>query len=147
MDRFTERPSTWQDLDQGYSPDIMRIATADAVRAALPGGQEQMKGALKMGDVDFWTDDPRQVIARINPGDDLVRLYVHHITSDASGRLKVEGTGKGARHVKIPGPVDSPAVTRLIEQVHAAYRAGTESAAGVRPDPRSTGTLEPGSGP
>jgi len=127
MDRFATRPTSWEELEEGYRPDTMAITRdiADAVRSALPGASEQVKGALKMGYIDFWTDDSREVIARISPGDDLVRLYVHHIKTDASGRLKVEGTGKGARHVKLAGPVDKAAVKSLIEQAHAAY-AGTE---------------------
>ena len=74
-----------------------------------------------MGYAQYWQDARQDVLAMISPEDGHVKLYVHHVRKDQTGQLKVEGTGKNARHVKFwPGDVDEAAIRSLLAQVMEA---------------------------
>lgn len=122
--RFTTPPKTWEEVMAGYSPDIQALATdlRAVVRDALPTCTESVGGAKMMGYSQYWLDGRSDVLAMISPEDPHVKLYVHHITKDATGALKVEGTGKNARHVKLRD-LDAGAVRALLAQVMAARNA------------------------
>ncbi|MGB1585554.1 MAG: hypothetical protein ACPHID_00725 [Thermoplasmatota archaeon] len=121
MSRFETPPTNWEEVLAGYPEPIQAITVAlrDIVRDALPMCTETVQGARVMGYAQYWQDERNDVLAMISPEDEHVKLYVHHVRADATGRLKVEGTGKNARHVKLRA-VDEGAVRGLLEQVVAA---------------------------
>lgn len=127
MPRFSTPPTTWDEVHAGYADDA--VATTKRLRevvvAALPGCTETVQGAKVMGYAQYWLTDRNDVLAMISPEDTHVKLYVHHVRKDETGRLKVEGSGKNARHVKLPldGSWDEDAVQGLLEQVVAAREA------------------------
>lgn len=67
----------------------------------LPGCTESVGGAKTMGYAPYWERDRQDVLAMISPEDTHIKLYLHHVRSDPSPRLRVEGPGKNARHVKL----------------------------------------------
>ncbi len=75
-----------------------------------------------MGYAQYWLDNKQDVPAMISPEDEMVKLYVHRVREDATGRLKVEGSGKNARHVKLwlKEEYDPDAIRDLLQQVVAA---------------------------
>ena len=118
MPRFETPPTDWDEVLAGYPEGIGRLTVAlrDVVRDALPTATETVQGARTMGYAQYWIDGRNDVVAMISPEDAHVKLYVHHVRTDATGRLKVEGTGKNARHVKLT-QVDEAAVRGLLTQV------------------------------
>lgn len=124
MPRFETPPTTWDEVHAGYGADV--VATTKRLREvvvdALPQCTETVQGAKVTGYAQYWKDDRNDVLAMISPEDSHVKLYVHHVRKDRTGRLKVEGSGKNARHVKLPldGSWDGDAVRDLLEQVVAA---------------------------
>lgn len=121
MARFATPPTTWEEVLVGYPAEMQAVTVElrDVVRAALPMATETVQGARVMGYAQYWIADRNDVVAMISPEDHHVKLYVHHITKDQTGALKVEGTGKNARHVKLQS-VDPEAVRGLLDQVLAA---------------------------
>lgn len=124
MPRFDTPPTTWDEVPAGYAPDVMATTKRlrDVVVEALPQCTEVIQGAKVMGYAQYWQDHRNDVLAMISPEDTHVKLYIHHVREDASGQLKVEGSGKNTRHVKLPldGSWDQDAVRGLLEQVVAA---------------------------
>ena len=124
MARFAVPPTNWHEVHAGYAPEV--VATTKRLReivvAALPDCTETVTGAKVMGYAQYWKDGRNDVLAMISPEDTHVKLYVHHVRKDATGRLKVEGTGNNARHVKLPldGSWDGDAVRGLLNQIAAA---------------------------
>lgn len=118
MARFESPPTNWEEVLAGYPAAMQDVTVAlrDVVRAALPMASETVQGAKMMGYAQYWIDGRNDVVAMISPEDEHVKLYVHHIRTDATGNLKVEGTGKNARHVKLTS-VDADAVRALLAQV------------------------------
>lgn len=118
MARFETPPTNWEEVLAGYPSAMQEVTVAlrDVVRDALPMATETVQGAKMMGYAQYWIDERNDVVAMISPEDAHVKLYVHHIRSDASGNLKVEGTGKNARHVKLTS-VDPAAIQSLLNQV------------------------------
>lgn len=120
MVRFETPPTNWDEVHAGYPADIQALTQdlREVVVEALPQCTETVQGARVMGYAQYWQDTRNDVLAMISPEDAHVKLYVHHVRQDATGRLKVEGTGKNARHVKIlPGALDAEAVRGLLHQV------------------------------
>lgn len=121
MSRFQTPPTNWEEVLAGYPAPMqaLTVALRDVVRTALPQCTETVQGAKVMGYAQYWQDNRNDVLAMISPEDEHVKLYVHHVRADATGRLKVEGTGKNARHVKLRD-LDVDAVDNLLQQVVAA---------------------------
>ncbi|MGB0652060.1 MAG: DUF1801 domain-containing protein [Thermoplasmatota archaeon] len=125
--RFETPPTDWAGVHAGYPDEIVRLTKE--VRAvvvdALPECQETVQGARMMGYAQYWQAERNDVLAMISPEDEHVKLYVHHVKKDATGALKVEGTGKNARHVKLR-PADGlpeAAIRALLAQVVEARAA------------------------
>lgn len=124
MARFDKPPRSWEALQTGYPAGIYDLARAvDAIiHRTVPEISAAVRGAKMMGYVNYEMTGIDGVLLRLSPEDDHVKLYVHHITADATGTLDVEGTGKNARHVKFRSAPDEGAVTALVEQEINAAR-------------------------
>jgi hypothetical protein len=122
--RFQTPPSNGAEVHAGYNPQT--VARTKWLRAivteTLPQCTETVQGAKMMGYSQYWMDSKSDVLAMISPEDKMVKLYIHHITEDSTGQLKVEGTGKNARHVKLwlDHEYESNAIRGLLAQVVAA---------------------------
>lgn len=127
MARFETPPTTWDEVLAGYPAPTAALTESlrDAVRDALPEATETVAGARMMGYAQYWLAERNDVLCMISPEDEHVKLYVHHVRRDASGALKVEGTGKNARHVKLRAWDDATeaAVRGLLAQVVEARSA------------------------
>lgn len=117
--RFETPPRTWDEVLAGYSAEIGERTRAirDIVVNALPMCDEAVGGAKMMGYAQY--KENGRVFAMISPEDEHVKLYVHFVRKDETGQLKVEGTGKNARHVKLRD-VPEQAIRDLLAQVIGA---------------------------
>lgn len=124
MVRFDVRPQTWDEVHAGYSKQTVARTKwlRSVVASALPQCTESVQGARMMGYAHYWQESRQDVLAMISPEDEMVKLYIHHVRKDATGRLKVEGTGKHARHVKLwlDQEYDEEDLRNLLAQVVAA---------------------------
>lgn len=121
MARFAIPPMNWEEALVAYPMPIQTIPPnlSAVVRAALPEATESDQGAKMMGHAQYWMTNKQDVRAMISPDDHHVKLYIRHVTADPTGALKVEGTGKNARQVKLR---DGPAgdIRNLLRAVVAA---------------------------
>jgi hypothetical protein len=122
--RFQSPPSNSDEFHAGYGPETVARTKwfQEIVAESLPQCTETVQGAKMMGYSQYWIDSKSDVLAMISPEDEMVKLYVHHIKKDSTGQLKVEGTGKNARHVKFwpNGEYAESAIRGLPAQVVAA---------------------------
>jgi hypothetical protein len=70
------------------------------VLKALANPEEQIVGGAKVGLALYTDGETNSVMCGVHPSGDKCLLYVHHIADLKHPRLKLEGEGKRARHIK-----------------------------------------------
>jgi hypothetical protein len=93
---FDELIATW--------PEITRPAAQAARKLILsqhPAIIEQIAGGEKVRYAAYFIGEPIHVVAVLGGGKDHCKLYLHHTSKISTGKLKLEGKGKHARHIKL----------------------------------------------
>ncbi len=70
------------------------------VMDVLANPEEQIVGGAKVGLALYTDGETNSVMCGVHPSGDKCLLYVHHIADLDHPRLKLEGEGKRARHIK-----------------------------------------------
>lgn len=94
---------TFEDLLTGHSAPLQDVCRGlrGLLQAALPEAVEGIYGGTKVGLALYAVGDGKQVICGIQPSGDDCLFYLHYLKPEDSPRLKLEGQGKHARHVRV----------------------------------------------
>ena len=79
------------------------------IRRLAPDADENVYGGLKMANVLYSVGSDTNVFCGIQPANDRCKLYLHHVRPGDVPDLKIEGSGKHARHVKVATNSDAHA--------------------------------------
>ncbi len=120
MATYQTKPTTFDELIAPYSTDVQAIAgwLRGLIQEALPDAAENIYGGAKIGNALYSIGDASHVICGIQPAADLCRLFIHNVHNVKHPELKIEGSGKNARHVKVRevGKPSAEALKWLLEQ-------------------------------
>lgn len=123
MATYQTKPTTFDELIKPYSADVQAIARwlRGLIQEVLPDAAENIYGGTKIGNALYSIGDPNNVICGIQPAAELCRLFVHSVHDARHRELKIEGSGKNARHVKVRqvGKPSADALKWLIKQAVA----------------------------
>ena len=120
MTTYSTPPTTFDELVAPFPASIREAAAAlrSAVLARFPHAHEHVSGGLKFGTALYSFEKPTNVALGLQPTDTHCKLYLHHVRPGEIAGLKLEGSGKNARHVKIATASDAgqPAVAEAIHR-------------------------------
>ena len=99
----TARPKTPAEVFEGHPKPVRELAQQlrELAFETLPELTENAYGGAKVRLTLFSLGDPSNVVCGVQPADDGCLFYFHHVKPEDSPTLKIEGTGKHARHVKL----------------------------------------------
>jgi len=99
------------------------------IRETLPEPEENIYGGLMVANALYSIGGPAKVICGIQPDKIQCRLFLHNVADVKFPGIKIEGTGKHARHVKVKelNKENKKALSRLIgEAFNRSGLANTE---------------------
>lgn len=88
------------------------------IREAMPEATENVSGGLKFATALYSLDRPTNVACGLQPTESHCKLYLHHVRPGDVDRLRLEGSGKNARHVKVESATTArdPAIATALER-------------------------------
>jgi hypothetical protein len=98
-----KRPSrTFEDLLTGYAAPLQDVCRAlrGLVQENEPELKEGIYGGAKVG-LALYCSAAGKVVCGIQPSGEDCLFYLHYLQPADSARLRLEGQGKHARHIKI----------------------------------------------
>lgn len=120
MTTYLKPPTTFEQLVAPFPVAIQEAAAAlrAAVLARFPDAHEHVSGGLKFATALYSFGQPTNVACGLQPTATHCKLFLHHVRKGDVAGLKLEGSGKNARHVKVESaaaaaqPVIADAVSR-----------------------------------
>jgi len=93
---------TFEDVIKPHPKKTQAIAKRlrKLVMDVLANPEEQIVGGAKVGIALYTDGETNSVMCGVHPSGDKCLLYIHHIAELDHPRLKLEGKGKRARHIK-----------------------------------------------
>lgn len=121
MTTYSEPPTTFEQLIAPFPAAIQDAAAAlrALVLERIPEAHEHVSGGLKFANALYSLGRPTNVACGMQPTATHCKFFLHHVRPGDIAGLKLEGTGKHARHVK----VQSAASARRPEIADAIDRA------------------------
>ncbi len=114
MATHSEKPTTFEELIAPFNAPVQ--ATAESlrtmIREPMPDFNENIYGGLSVANAHYSRGGPNHVVCGIQPALDHCKLYVHHVADVRRDGLRIEGSGKNTRHVKVRS-VDDETTERL----------------------------------
>ncbi|HLG93484.1 MAG TPA: hypothetical protein VI546_01470 [candidate division Zixibacteria bacterium] len=103
MSVYKRKPESFNEMLAPYSREIRTIALGlrRMIREALPESEEKIYGGLMVAQALYGIGGPAKVICGIQPDKIQCRLFLHNVADLKPPGIKIEGTGKHARHVKV----------------------------------------------
>lgn len=94
----------------------------DIIFETLNDIDENIYGGKKVQNALYSKGDPNKVVCGIQTNDNYCIFYLHKTDIIETGDLKLEGSGKHAKHVKFYSPheVDSQIIQSVITQIYEA---------------------------
>lgn len=130
MSVYKRKPESFNEMLAPFSKEIRTIALGlrRMIREALPESEEKIYGGLMVAQVLYGIGGPAKVICGIQPDKIQCRLFLHNVADVKLPGIKIEGTGKHARHVKVKelNRENKKALSRLIGE--AFNRSGLAKA-------------------
>lgn len=108
------------------------------VQSTLPQAVEGIYGGTKVGLALYSVGDGNKVVCGIQPSGDACLLYLHYLKPEDSPRMKLEGKGRHALHIRV-NAVSAEIETELSSLLRLALsRSGAVPVAqqGAAPDGR-----------
>jgi hypothetical protein len=101
--KATRRKRSFEDLLAGHIASTQAVCRAlrGLVQATLPQAEEGIYGGAKVGLALYSLGDGKKVVCGIQPTGDECLFYLHYLKPENSPRLKLEGKGKHALHIRI----------------------------------------------
>lgn len=120
MTTYKQPPTTFDELIDPF-PIAVRESAAGLrtlILETLPEAKEVVSGGLKFGTALYSVGRPTNVACGLQPTATHCKLYLHHVRPGDVADLKLEGSGKNARHVKVPSctAAEQPAIAAAISR-------------------------------
>ncbi len=121
MATYKQPPTTFEELIAPFPSAVRESATTlrTLILDAMPEARESVSGGLSFAIALYSLGGPTNVACGLQPTSTHCKLYLHHVRPGDVANLKLEGSGKNARHVKVP----SSAAAREVEIAAAIARA------------------------
>jgi hypothetical protein len=103
--------------DKPNSIQLLFSLVRDAMLATSPLIKEEILGGNKVKMAYYSIGDRNNPVGVIGPAKDHVKLFFHHFNTVDTTGLKLEGSGKHARHVKLRPDDDLEMIGPLLKQV------------------------------
>ena len=120
MTTYVRPPGDFDELVEPFPEDVRETACElrRLIQRALPDADENVYGGLKVANVLYSIGRDTNVICGIQPADTHCKLYLHHVKPGDVAGVKVEGSGKNARHVKVAGlaAAQAPEIRSVLER-------------------------------
>lgn len=109
MTVYERPPATFEELIAPFPAAVRESAVAlrRLILAAQPDADELVSGGLKFGTALYSVGRPTNVACGLQPTAAHCKLYLHHVRPGDVPGLRLEGSGKNARHVKIASASDA----------------------------------------
>lgn len=103
MSTYATPPTTFEELIAPFPRDIREAASAlrAVVQSTIPNADEQVSGGLKFAMALYSIGPATNVACGLQPSAAHVKFFLHHVRPGDIPELKLEGSGKHARHVKV----------------------------------------------
>lgn len=127
MTTYTAPPTSFEELIAPFPTAVQEAAAAlrAMARTHFPDAREHVSGGLKFATALYSFGRPTNVAFGMQPTPTHCKFFLHHVRPGDVAGLKLEGTGKHARHVKVA----SADAAERPELVEAMGRAGREARA------------------
>lgn len=108
MSVYQTPPATFDDLVEPMPENVRRNARdlRLLITEALPDAEENIYGGKKMGNSLYSIGGPNNVVCGLQPTERTCKLFVHGWRNLQDLGLRLEGSGKNARHVKVDAVTD-----------------------------------------
>ena len=95
-------PRTFDDMISSHpkKTQAMALKLRNLVQNSLVDTEEQIVGGAKVGLALYTDSETNKVLCGVQPTDGACLLYVHHIKNFKHPRMKLEGRGKHAKHIR-----------------------------------------------
>jgi hypothetical protein len=122
MTTYATPPTTFEQLVAPFPVAIQEAAAAlrAVVLTHFPNAHEHVSGGLKFATALYSIGKPTNVVCGLQPTATHCKYFLHHVRPGDIPDLRLEGTGKHARHVKVA----SAALAGRPEIAEATKRAG-----------------------
>lgn len=112
-------PTTFEQLVAPFAANVQEAAVAlrAIFRARFPDAVESVSGGLKFATALYSFTRPTNVAFGLQPTPTHCKLFLHHVRPGDIAGLRLEGSGKHARHVKVASADDArrPEIAAAIE--------------------------------
>lgn len=120
MTTYPSPPATFEQLVAPFPATVRAAAAAlrSAALARFPGAHEHVSGGRKFGTALYSFGRPTNVAFGLQPTATHCKLYLHHVRPGDVAGLKLEGSGKNARHAKVATAAEAarPEIAEAIER-------------------------------
>lgn len=103
MTIYNQPPTTFAELIAPFPAAVRETATTLRARImeAMPEAHEHVSGGLKFGTALYSLGRPTNVACGLQPTTMHCKLYLHHVQPGDVAGIRIEGSGKNARHIKV----------------------------------------------
>jgi hypothetical protein len=103
MTTYKQPPTAFAELIAPFPAEVRESATTlrTLILEAMPEAHEHVSGGLRFGTALYSPGQPTNVACGLQPTEMHCKLYLHHVRPGDVADLKLEGSGKNARHVKV----------------------------------------------
>jgi hypothetical protein len=109
MTTYEQPPTTFADLIAPFPADVRESAASlrSLIFEAMPDANEHVSGGLRFGTALYSLGRPTNVACGLQPTATHCKLYLHHVRPGEVANLRLEGSGKNTRHVKVTSPAEA----------------------------------------
>lgn len=100
---YSSKPESFNDMIEPFPDDIKKVAKSlqKIILNNFEDADENIYGGLISSTAFYSYKDKMKVFCGIQPTDKFCRLILHNIFNYHNDKLKIEGSGKNARHIKV----------------------------------------------
>ncbi len=122
MSVYKRKPESFNEMIAPFLKEIRSVALGlrRMIRESLPESEENINGGLIVAIALNSIGGPAKVVCGIQPDKNQCRLFLHNVADVKLPGVKIEGTGKHARHVKVKelNKENKKALSRLIGEAY-----------------------------
>lgn len=100
---YTTKPENFSEMIEPFPDEIQKVAKSlrKLILNTFEEADENIYGGLIVSTALYSYKDKMKVFCGIQPHDKFCRLFLHNLFDYHSDKIKIEGSGKNARHIKV----------------------------------------------
>ncbi len=126
MTTYAEPPTSFEALIAPFPETIRQIAAQlrQQILDLLPEAHEHVSGGHRIANVLYSLGHPNNVVCGLQPAADHCKLFLHHVHPGDVPGVRLEGSGKYVRHVKVRtlAEAQAPTIPALLERARQGAR-------------------------